>query len=139
MNQDASTDRSLAEIISDTKEELKQFAQTRIELLRQELREKIKNVKVVAPLAVAALVLLITAYFFIVIALAALVAALFPTNPFRWVFGFAAVGILWALLGGIAAYLTKRELELKTLLPKRTIGVLKSDKDWLQKEVKTEL
>jgi hypothetical protein len=49
------------------------------------------------------------------------------------------VGVVWALFGGVAAYFAKRELELKTLAPKRTIEVLKGDKVWLQREVKNQV
>ena len=40
------------------------------------------------------------------------------------------------LLGGIAAYFAKRELEVRGLLPKRTVDILKDDKVWIQSEVK---
>jgi hypothetical protein len=89
------------------------------------------------PLAGAAVLLLLTAYLLITVALAAAIAAAFASSPYRWFFGFGIVGVVWALLGAVAGYFAKRELELKTLAPKRTIEVLKGDKVWLQKEVNT--
>jgi len=70
------------------------------------------------------------------LALVALVFALLPDNAYRWCIAFAAIGALWLILGGIAAYMAKRELEVKGLLPKRTVEVLKEDKMWIQSEVK---
>jgi membrane protein implicated in regulation of membrane protease activity len=139
MNSAANNDRGLGAIASEMKEELKDFVQTRIEMLRQEAHEKIARLKIAAPLAAAALLLLLTAYLLITLALAAAVSAVFANSPYRWFFGFGIVGLVWALLGGVAAYFAKRELELKTLAPKRTIEVLKGDKIWLQKEVKNQV
>jgi membrane protein implicated in regulation of membrane protease activity len=139
MNSAVNNDRSLAAIISEMKQELKDFAQTRMEMLKQEIQEKLGRLKIAAPLAAAAVLLLLTAYLLITIAVAAAVAAAFASSPFRWFFGFGIVGLVWAILGGVAAYFAKRELELKTLAPKRTMEVLKGDKLWLQREVKNQV
>jgi uncharacterized membrane protein YqjE len=122
-------------ILSDIKEEIKDFLQTRIELLQTEIREKLAYLKIAAPLAAAGLMLVVIAYLLITFALAAGVAAFFASNAYRWVFGFAIVGVLWGVLGGVAAYFAKRELELKNLAPKRTLEVLKGDKVWLNREM----
>jgi membrane protein implicated in regulation of membrane protease activity len=139
MNNAVNNDRSLSAILSEMKQELKDFAQTRMEMLKHEIQEKLGRLKIAAPLAGAAVLLLLTAYLLITIALAAAVAAAFASSPFRWFFGFGIVGLVWAILGGVAAYFAKRELELKTLAPKRTIEVLKGDKLWLQREVKNQV
>jgi uncharacterized membrane protein YqjE len=136
INHELKNGRSVSTIVSEMKEDLKEFVQTRIEMLKRELQEKLARLKIAGPLAGAALVLILTAYLLITMALAALVAAFLPANPFRWAIGFGAVGVLWGLLGLAAAYMAKRELEPKTLAPKRTISVLKGDKIWLQREVK---
>jgi uncharacterized membrane protein YqjE len=138
MNSAVNNDRSLAAIVSEMKEELREFVQTRVEMLKREMQEKLGRLKIAMPLAGAALLLLVTAYLLITVALAAAVAAAFASSPFRWFFGFGIVGVIWALLGAAAGYFAKRELELNTLAPKRTIEVLKGDKVWLQKEVKNQ-
>jgi uncharacterized membrane protein YqjE len=138
MNSAVNNDRSLAEIVSEMKEELKAFVQTRIEMLKREMQEKLGRLKIAVPLAGAAVLLLLTAYLLITVALAAAVAAAFASS-YRWFFGFGIVGVVWALFGGVAAYFAKRELELKTLAPKRTIEVLRGDKVWLQREVKNQV
>jgi hypothetical protein len=55
------------------------------------------------------------------------------------VFGFVGVALLWAIIGGIAAYFAKREFALKGIVPKRTFEVLRGDKIWLQREAKDHL
>jgi uncharacterized membrane protein YqjE len=131
--------RNISEVLTDMKEELKEFVQTRIAMFKAELREKVKAIKTAAPLAAAAVVLLGTAYLLFTLALVGLVAAFLPDNPYRWCLAFLAVGVLWSIIGGIAAYFAKRELEIKGLLPKRTIEVLKGDKVWVQAEVKNQI
>ena len=139
MHSDISNGRSLAAIVTEMKEELKDLVQTRIEMFRTELQEKLKTLKIAAPLAGVGALLLGTAYLLFTMALVGLVVAFFRDNPYRWFFAFAAVAVLWTLLGGIAAYFAKREFELKGLMPRKTIEVLKEDKLWIQAEAKNQL
>jgi len=139
MHSNANNGRSLGAIFTEMKEELKEFAQTRIEMFKTELREKIKSLKVAAPLAALGALLLGTAYLLFTMAVVGLVVAFFRNNPYRWFFAFAAVAALWTLLGGIAGYFAKREFELKGLVPRKTIEVLKGDKLWIQAEAKNQI
>jgi uncharacterized protein (DUF58 family) len=66
-------------------------------------------------------------------------AAIFINTQYRWFFAFLGIGILWALLGGTAIYIAKREFELNRLIPEKTLGVLKGDKLWLQREARNQL
>jgi uncharacterized membrane protein YqjE len=128
--------RSLAQVVADIKEELKDFVQTRFQLFKAEFTEKLALLKIAALLAVVALVLLATAYLLLTVGLVAVIAAVFAGNPYRWVFGFVGVAVLWAILGGVAAYFAKREFALKGIVPRRTFEVLKGDKIWLQHEAR---
>ena len=139
MHSDISNGRSLAAIITEMKEELKDLVKTRIEMFRAELQEKLKTLKIAAPLAGVGALLLGTAYLLFTMALVGLVVAFFRDNPYRWFFAFAAVAVLWTLLGGIAAYFAKREFELKGLMPRKTLEILKGDKLWIQAEAKNQL
>ena len=131
--------RNISEVLTEIKEELKEFVQTRVAMLKAELQEKLQTIKAAAPLAAVAIVLLGTAYLPFTLALVGLVAAFLPDNQYRWFFAFLAIAVLWTIIGGIAAYFAKRELEVKGLLPKRTIEVLKGDKVWVQAEVKNQI
>ena len=77
MQGDAENSRSLAAIIADMKVELREFTETRFELLKTELQEKTKAVKLAAPLAGLAGLLLVTAYLLFTAALVGLVLAFF--------------------------------------------------------------
>lgn len=131
--------RTWAEVAAEIKQEIKEFTQTRIQLFKTEFGQKLVLLKIAALLASAALLLLLTAYLFFTIGLAALIAAFFIDHPYRWVFGFFGVALVWAILGGIAAYFAKREFAIKGILPRRTLEVLRGDKIWLQSEAKDQL
>ena len=51
MHTDTGNDRSFAAIVAEMKEELKEIAQLRIEMFKAKVREKIKILKIAAPLA----------------------------------------------------------------------------------------
>ena len=131
--------RTFAEVVAEMKEEIKDFAQTRIRLFKAEAQQKLALLKVAALLAAVALVMLATAYLLLTVGLAALIAAILTNNPYRWVFGFFGVALLWAVVGGVAAYFAKREFALKGIVPRRTLEVLKADKIWIQREAKNQL
>jgi uncharacterized membrane protein YqjE len=139
MNTEVDNGRSLAATLAEIKIELLDFLDTRIELLKTELQEKTKILKSAAALGALGLLLLGTAYLLFTLALVSLVVVAFQGNPYRWFFAFLIVGFAWAVFGGIAVYFAKRELEMNTLLPQRTIEVLKGDKIWIQTEVKNQV
>jgi uncharacterized membrane protein YqjE len=131
--------RNLADLLAEIKDEIRDFLQTRISMLKAELREKSKNLKTAAILAISGILMLVTAYALLTLALVSLIMAAWPNSTYRWFFAFLAVGVLWSIFGAIAAYFAKRELELRGILPKRTIEVLKGDKVWVQTEVKNHI
>jgi len=139
MNNEVHNGRNLASLLSEMKEELKDFIQTRVAMFKAELQEKVRVLKAAAPLAIIGLVLLMTAYLLLTLALVGLVLAAVPDNPYRWAIAFGCVGVLWLILGAGAGYFAYRELQLKGLMPKRTVEVLKEDKVWIQAEVKNQI
>jgi uncharacterized membrane protein YqjE len=139
MNHDVHNGRDLTALLSEMKDELKDVIQTRVAMFKMELQEKIAILKSAAPLAVAGILLLGTAYLLLTLALVGLVLAAFPDNPYRWAIAFAAVGVLWLIMGSAAAYFAYREFQLKGLMPKRTVEMLKEDKQWIQQEVKNQI
>lgn len=139
MNSEVNNLRSLGSVITDIKDELKQFVETRVDMLKSELREKTEKVKLALPLAITGVLLLGTAYLMIMLTIAAAIAWALQNRPYRWVAGFGAVALLCAIVGGIAAYFAKREFELGGIMPVKTIGVLKGDKLWMQSEVRSQI
>ena len=139
VNHDPNNGRTVAAVLTDMKDELKDFVSTRLALFKAEVNEKLKTLKIAVPLAATGLALLLTAYLLLTLALVALVFAFLPDNAYRWCLAFVILGVLWAILGGVAAWFAKRELELRGLIPKKTIRVLKDDKIWIQSEVNNQV
>jgi uncharacterized membrane protein YqjE len=136
MNGEVKNGRSLAAILSDMKSELQEFARTRIELLRREIREKTSALKAALPLAIAGSLLLSTAFLMLSLALAALIATAFGDNPYRWFFGCLAIAIVWAIGGASCLYAMKQRLSKQSMVPEKTVRVLSGDKLWIQNEVR---
>lgn len=136
MNGEAKNGRSLAAILSEIKSEVQQFAQTRIELLRREMQEKVTALKAALPLALAGSLLLTTAFLIFSVALAALVAVAFGDSPYRWFYGCLAIAILWSIGGAGCLYGAKRRLSKQSMVPEKTVRVLTGDKTWIKNEVR---
>jgi uncharacterized membrane protein YqjE len=130
-------ERSLAEVIGEIKEEVKDFVQTRVSMFVAEMREKLNNSMNGAIYAGIALVLGFVGLLMLSVALAALVAVAFWGSPYAWFFGFLIIGLLWTILAAMLAIAAVRQL--RDLAPKRTIQVLKEDKIWLQHEARTQI
>jgi hypothetical protein len=128
--------QGIASVLHEIKEEAGQFVQTRVSLLKTEMRDKLPSLKTAGTLAAAGGLLLLTAYFLLTVALVVIIAAGLKNSEFRWFFALLAVGVFWAVLGGVAIAMARREIAQKGLMPKRTIAVLKGDKMWLRKEAK---
>lgn len=124
--------RTLADVVSEIKDELKEFIQTRVQMFSAEMKEKLSRSKSVALYGGLAALLLGTAYLLLTLALVGLVAVAFWGSPYAWFLAFLIVGVGWAILGGTLALVAKRTF--RGFTPQRTIQVLKQDKVWLQRE-----
>jgi uncharacterized membrane protein YqjE len=129
--------RPLGAIISEVRNELKDFLNTRVLMLKAELHETLAGIRVALPLGVITLLLLGTAFLLFSAAIVTLVASAFAGNPYAWFFGLIIVAVLWAVLAGIAAFFAYNEFRSKARFPKRTIEVLKADKNWIETEART--
>jgi hypothetical protein len=140
MHADASSNgRSLAAIISEMRDELKQFVQTRMELLKREIQVNLGVIRAAAPLIALAVLFLTSAYLLLTIALVALIATAFAGSEFAWFFAFLIVGMAWLMIGAMAGFMAVREFRKRGFMPRRTMEVLKADNIWLQKEAKSHL
>lgn len=123
-------------VVSKLISEMKQFIETRIDLFETEIRQKLPLLRGALLLGVTGGVFLVMAYLFFAIAVVLLIGSAFPQNAYRWFFGFVTVGILTVGFGAIGAFLSKSELGLRSILPKRTLSVLKDDRDWVATEIR---
>jgi energy-coupling factor transporter transmembrane protein EcfT len=131
------TEKSIATILSETKEELKQFVTTRVNMLKAEMDEKISRIKAAIPLAVVAALFLISAWGVLTFALIALLQAFFVPNAYAWLWASLVVGVAYLLVGAIAGSFAYSEIKATKLAPTRTMKVLQQDQVWIQNEART--
>jgi len=131
------TEKSIATILSETKDELKQFVTTRVNMLKAEMDEKISRLKAVIPLAVVAALFLVSGWMVFTFALIALLHALFLPSTYAWLWAGLIVTAVYLLVGGIAGWLAYSEIKATSLTPTRTLKVLQQDQVWIQNEART--
>jgi hypothetical protein len=131
--------RNLAEALNGFKEELKDFASTRLLMLRAEMKEKFAGLKVALPVLLVAAVMLLTAFLLFTWGLVSLIALAMIGKPYATTVAFFAVFLLYSATGGIAAAYGMSKLHAGGLAPERTMRVLKEDQIWLQSEARTRI
>ena len=131
------TEKSIAAILAETKEELKQFVTTRVDIFKAEMDEKISRLKAVVPLALVAGLFLLSGWIVLTFALIALLHALFVPSVFAWLWASLIVTVVYLLVGGVAGYLAYAEIKETNLTPTRTLKVLQQDQVWMQNEART--
>jgi uncharacterized membrane protein YqjE len=131
------TEKSIATILSETKDELKQFVTTRVNILKAEMDEKISRLKAVIPLAVVAALFLVSGWMVFTFALIALLQTLFLPSVYAWLWASLIVTAVYLLVGAIAGWLAYSEIKATSLTPTRTLKVLQQDQVWIQNEART--
>lgn len=136
-NERDTTARSLGVILADIVEELQEFVNTRIQMVKSELHETMSAVSVAVPLGLLALILAGTGFLLLTAAVVVIIAAAFAGHAYAWLYAFLIVGILWIAFGGVAAFFAYNEFHSKAKFPKHTVEVLKADKVWIESEART--
>ncbi len=131
------TDKSLAGLIAETKQEIKEFITTRIGLLKAEFNEKVRTFKYVVPLLLVTAALLLAAWMTLTFALIALLHGLFVPSPYAWLWASLIIGGVYLVLGIGVGWFAYSEIKSVGVAPNRTLQVLKQDQIWLQNEVRT--
>src|SRR4051812_2987841 len=125
-------ERSLQQTLQDIKNEIKDFVQTRFEIFKREMQEKLSSYKSALPMAVAGLLFLATAWFLITGAIVAAIAL-----ALGWPWAFLIVGFAYLLLGATVGWLAYKEVTSANMKPERTMQVLKQDQVWIEQERKS--
>ena len=131
--------KSVTEVMENLKEELKEFVTTRLAMLRSELNDKYQSFKMAAPVLTIGFAMLGTAWLLFTGFLVCIIAQAFAPSPWDYAISFILVTVLYAIVGGLVAYLAWRQLKQKGVKPERTIRVLQEDRIWLQAEGKSQI
>jgi len=124
--------RSLQSTLHEIKDEIKTFVQTRLDILKHEMQEKVAAYKAAVPMAVIAALLIASAWFLFTVAIVAAIAL-----ALGWPASFAIVGGVYFVFGVLVGWLAYKEVTAQNLKPERTLQVLKQDQVWLEQEAKS--
>lgn len=130
-------ERSLSSIIAEIKEELKEFVDTRVQMVKAELAETKSAARVAIPLVLLASALFITAFLLFTMAAVVLVAFAFAGNALAWFYAAIIVGFVWLCLGGACVFFAYNAFRSHSIFPIHTMRVLKADKVMLQAEARS--
>src|SRR5437016_74814 len=124
--------KSIGQVAAELKNDARDFLSTRLQMLSQEMGEKLKSWKVALPLLVIAGVLGGMAFVVFTFALVSFLAAVFAPSPYAWCYGALIVAAFYFVAAFLAYYFGKRELAQTGVAPTRTLRVLKQDQIWIQ-------
>ena len=122
---------SISSTAAEVSREVIDFVQTRVRLLRSELKENVAAWKVAAAMGGIALVFLVTACLSLAVTITCLIAVFLPTL-FRWVIASIVTPVIFGATGAFLAFSALKRLRQSPLTPKRTLDVLRDDKNWLE-------
>lgn len=131
------SERSLGSIIAEIKDELKEFLNTRVAMIKAELQETMIAAKIAVPLALIALALFATGFLLLTMAAVVLVAFAFAGSALAWFYAAIIVAFVWFCLGAAAVFFAYNAFRSHSRFPQRTVQVLKADKAWLQSEARS--
>jgi uncharacterized membrane protein YqjE len=132
INDNVQNGRTLQSTLQEIKNELKDFVQTRFEILKNEMQQKMSAYKAALPMAVVAILLLATTWFLLTGAIVAAIAL-----ALGWPAAFAIVGGAYLIFGMLVGWLAYKEVTAQSVKPERTLQVLKQDQIWIEQEAKS--
>jgi uncharacterized membrane protein YqjE len=131
------SEKSLGAVLAETKEEMKDFIETRLQILRSEINEKLRTWKYSLPLLLLAAGLLLIGWITLTFAFVALIRAFFLPSEYAWVWAGLIVTGIYLVAGIAVGWFAYSELQSVGVAPKRTMQVLKQDQVWIQNEART--
>jgi len=131
-------ERSLRTVVNELKLELREFVQTRIQIFREEMKNKTSLLKIAVPMFGIALALFWVGFLALTGLFVVLIASAFGGWA-GWAWAFLIVAGVYFIVGGLCAAFAFGELKSKSLAPKRTMQVLKQDQVWLRNEARTQV
>ncbi len=131
--------RSVAEVLREFKDEMKEFVTTRVQMLRAEINEKMGGWKAGIPALAIGLAILVVTLLLFTGFLVALIALAFNGQPWGYALSFAIVTVLYGATGAALALYGVRKIKDAGIVPERTMKVLKQDGIWIQSEARTQV
>lgn len=126
---------SLPELFARMADELTALFDTKLALLRVELKEEVSAYTRGAVTMVIGGVVAVVGFALLNVAIAFLVSTIFNssnlTQPVRYALGFMITSLIYLIGGAVVIIITRNRLARIGLVPKRTVKELERDKEWL--------
>ncbi len=135
----AQNGRPMAEVLNEFKEDLKDFVNTRVQMFRSELNEKLGAWKMGLPTLIIGAVLMWMALILFTLGLVCVIALAFQGQPYQYALAFGIVFVLYGLMGAALIAYGVKTIKSRGLTPDRTLRVLKQDQIWLKTEARTQV
>lgn len=130
---------SLPELFVKLGDDLSAFVDTKVELLKVEVREDVSEYLRGGLMIAAGIVVALVGFALLNVALAFGISLLFESTglsqPARYGIGFLVAAIIYLIVGGAVILISKNRLAKRDPLPERSIRELKKDRDRLSKEL----
>lgn len=131
---------SLPALFAKMVDEITQLFDTKLALLRVELKEEVSTYTRGAIMILVGGIVIVVGFALFNVAIAFLVSTVFEdsnlSQPVRYALGFILTSLIYLIAGGVVIVITKNRLAGLGIVPKRTVAELERDKEWLQNEVK---
>ncbi|HEY3767071.1 MAG TPA: phage holin family protein [Candidatus Angelobacter sp.] len=126
------SEKPLSAIVNETV----QFVATRAAMLMAEMQEKSQSIKLVIPGLVVAVAFLLAGWLSLTFGLIALLHGLFLPSIYAWLWAGLIVGAVYMVIGLVIGRTALEKLKATSLIPERTLTVLKQDQVWIQNEAR---
>lgn len=131
--------KSIGQVVGELKSDLRDFVTTRLQMLTQEMNDKLKVWKVAIPILVVAALIGGIALLTLTFAMVAFLAGVFQPSAYAWCYGALIVTACYFVAAFGLFYMGKRELTQTGIAPLRTMRVLKQDQIWIQNEARSQV
>jgi len=130
-------EKSFASEMAQIRDDVRRFVETRLLLLRTEIKQKVRAWRGSVILLAMAAVFLLSAWFSFVFALVALVRAWLASTGYGWLGGALVVAGVFLILGGICGVSGYQGIKASGLKPTRTLRVLRQDQEWIRRQARS--
>jgi uncharacterized membrane protein YqjE len=133
------SDESLPSLFSRLGDDVMQLFDTKISLLKVELKEEANEYARDGVLIAVGGIIAAIGFALLNVALAFGISTLFAntdlSQPAKYAIGFVTSGVLYLIVGSIIITTMKNRLAKQNLVPDRTVEELRKDKQWLKNEL----
>lgn len=130
---------SLPALVGRLGDDVMQLFDTKISLLKVEIKEEMSAVAKSGALIAAGGIIAAIGFALLNVAIAFGISTLFAgtnlSQPAQYAIGFLTTGLLYVIVGAIIVTTMKNRLAKQHLVPDRTVEELRKDKQWLKNEI----